>query len=222
MKQDAIWDYYQNEDLNVFKDALPRLKYILDKVKGKKVLNIGIGSGEFEKLAMSRDFEVYCLDPSEKAISNIKEHLGDRAYVGYIQELPFEDSMFDSVIASEVLEHLDPVIMSRGVKEIFRVLKPGGNFLMTVPANENLEDSMVVCPCGKRFHKVGHVQSFTKEKILQIFKNEGRVESLSEHLFPNWKELNWKGKIVNLLKEVLLVLNSNVSGTTYFCNIKKI
>src|SRR3546814_12173029 len=47
-------------------------------------------------------------------------------------QLPFADSTFDQIIASEVLEHVsdDP----QSLHEVFRVLKPGGTLASTVPS----------------------------------------------------------------------------------------
>ncbi|MFY0592612.1 class I SAM-dependent methyltransferase [Roseivirga sp.] len=52
--------------------------------------------------------------------------------------MPFEDNSFDSVMATEVLEHCpDPTIV---LKEIVRVLKPGGKLFFTVPFIWNLHE----------------------------------------------------------------------------------
>jgi SAM-dependent methyltransferase len=48
-----------------------------------------------------------------------------------IYALPFPDDSFDAVILSEVLEHIDDDV--GGLKEIYRVLKPGGVVAITVP-----------------------------------------------------------------------------------------
>ena len=48
-----------------------------------------------------------------------------------IYALPFPDDSFDAVILSEILEHIDDDVA--GLKEIYRVLKPGGVVAITVP-----------------------------------------------------------------------------------------
>jgi len=48
-----------------------------------------------------------------------------------VQELSFPSSSFDLAVSCEVFEHVpDPV---RGLREIFRVLRPGGELILTVP-----------------------------------------------------------------------------------------
>lgn len=48
-----------------------------------------------------------------------------------IYQLPYADDTFDGVILSEILEHVDRDV--DGLKEVFRVLKPGGVVAVTVP-----------------------------------------------------------------------------------------
>ncbi|PJF22899.1 MAG: hypothetical protein CUN56_03680 [Phototrophicales bacterium] len=52
-------------------------------------------------------------------------------YHASIYDLPFPDNMFNAVILSEVLEHLDDDVA--GLREVYRVLKPGGVIAVTVP-----------------------------------------------------------------------------------------
>ncbi|MBN2469880.1 MAG: class I SAM-dependent methyltransferase [Anaerolineae bacterium] len=50
---------------------------------------------------------------------------------GNIYRLPFPDEYFDAVILSEILEHVDDDVA--GLREVYRVLKPGGVVAITVP-----------------------------------------------------------------------------------------
>jgi SAM-dependent methyltransferase len=51
--------------------------------------------------------------------------------VGFADRLPFASRTFDTVLATEVLEHVENV--ERAASELFRVLQPGGHALITVP-----------------------------------------------------------------------------------------
>jgi ubiquinone/menaquinone biosynthesis C-methylase UbiE len=51
---------------------------------------------------------------------------------GSAMRLPFADNTFDHIVCSEVLEHLTDD--RAAVRELFRVLKPGGNLVITVPS----------------------------------------------------------------------------------------
>ncbi len=66
-----------------------------------------------------------------KAQANVG-HLPDITLTrGNIYQLPFPDATFDGVILSEILEHIEDDV--RGLKEVWRVLKPGGVVAITVP-----------------------------------------------------------------------------------------
>lgn len=70
-------------------------------------------------------------DVIQKAQANVG-HLPDLAlYHAGVYKLPFPDASFDAVILSEVLEHLDDDV--RALREVWRVLKPGGVVAITVP-----------------------------------------------------------------------------------------
>src|SRR5512136_1797937 len=48
--------------------------------------------------------------------------------------LPFENNYFEAVTLLAVVEHLDPALMAKLFKEVYRVLKPGGKVVLTTPA----------------------------------------------------------------------------------------
>jgi len=51
-------------------------------------------------------------------------------YVGSLHEMPIEDDLFDAVLCTQVLEHLE--WPRESVKEMHRVLKPGGKLYMAL------------------------------------------------------------------------------------------
>lgn len=213
MKQDAIWDFYQNEGLDEFRGSGTRLAFLAREVSrtlrgtpGARVLDVGVGSGLFEALALRSGLDVHAIDPSERAIASVGERLGlgEKARAGYVQAIPFPDSHFRAVVASEVFEHLDDSTLSAGLAEIRRVLAPGSCLFGTVPAREDLGRSLVVCPdCGKRFHRWGHVQSFDPARLRSLFESAFEPERIEERPFPPWRILNWKGKLLDATKVAL-------------------
>ncbi len=75
---------------------------------------------------------------------------GDKMVEGYsnqkgvenidITKLKFEDNSFDYIICNHVLEHIDNDI--KAMSEMFRVLKPNGIAVITVPIDESLEKTL--------------------------------------------------------------------------------
>ena len=223
--QEAIWDHFQNEGKRSFDGSRARLAHLArvaarvsPKGSAADVLDVGVGAGQFAEASLALGLTVSCLDPNERAIAALRERLalGDRARVGTSAEMPFESETFDVVCLSEVLEHLADDVLERTLDEVRRVLRPGGAFLGTVPAREDLELSTAVCPdCGKSFHRWGHVRSFSAASLSELLGRAFTVEHLSSRPFPNWATLNWKGKTSGLLKLGLARLGVHGTGECF-------
>lgn len=205
--QDAIWAYFQNQEIESFAGSKARLAHLFKEIQRRhlsKVLNIGIGAGIFERIAKEQELDVSSLDPDEDTVQRLRAQLDIDARQGYAQDMPFEDERFDAVVASEVLEHLDRKSMLQALSEIRRVLVPGGYFIGTVPYEENLVNSIVVCPrCGERFHRWGHLQSFSTEKMRGILSSYFAVEYVFPRKFVTFSVLSWKGKVISAAKLIL-------------------
>jgi len=222
MKQDLIWEYYQNEAPGIFTGTRARLTFLAEKLKkDSKVLNIGVGAGVFEQAAIRLGLDPYSLDPDRRCIEALRHSLGmgEKAQVGYSSKLPFPEAFFDAVVTSELLEHLAESDMMATLGEIHRVLLVGGRYLGTVPAREDLSAQIVICPdCGKRFHRWGHVQSFNVKHLREILSQKFEVEELCERPYVNYPSLNWKGKIGGFIKLALWWAGIHGSGECiYFC-----
>jgi SAM-dependent methyltransferase len=189
MHQDRIWEYYQNDARENFRGSHGRLVYLIRELSPKsKVLNIGVGDGSFEKLALAAGHDVYSLDPSATSIEALRSahQLGAKAQVGYSQKIPFPDASFQIVVMSEVLEHLEEQVLTQTIAEVSRVLVSGGCFIGTVPDSEDLSQNMIVClHCGEAFHRWGHQQSFTQERLHSVLgRNFERIEIVRLKFLP--------------------------------------
>lgn len=202
MQQERIWAYYQNQAIESFAGSRTRLSYLIRQVEKRRlrnVLNVGIGAGIFEQMALERDLQVSSLDPDPNAVDRLRKRLEVDARVGFIQQMPFEDALFDAAVVSEVLEHLDRDTMLRALQEINRVLLLGGYIVGTVPYQEDLAADTVVCPhCGQTFHRWGHLQSFSVRTMQEMLALFYEVEQVFPRVFPAFSTLNWKGKLLEL------------------------
>lgn len=215
--QDRIWEYFQNDAIDSFSMSHGRLDFLLSKLSaGQRVLNIGVGGGIFEKLAIGQGVEIWSLDPSERAIQRLRDFLGmaERARVGHGQHMPFDREYFDAVVMSEVLEHLDDDVLTQTLDEVSRVLKPGGVFLGTVPAEEQLADSNVVCPhCAHQFHRWGHRRSFDAARMTALLSTKFKPESVHTLFFIDWRGASLKRKLKGLLQKLLSHYRIGTYGT---------
>lgn len=210
MQQDKLWDFHQTQATSGFAGSRARLEWIaLQFIPGQRVLNIGVGAGTFEAIAMARGIDIHALDPSEATIAQLRARLniGDKAQTGRAEQLPFADDFFDGVVVSEVLEHLTDDILNATLAEIRRTLKRGGQLVGTVPNEEDLDAQTVVCPdCGKVFHRWGHVRRFDQASMHSTLKAFFPEPRTAVRLFIAWETLNWKGRIIAFGKQMLFAL----------------
>lgn len=222
MNQEKIWEAFQSDESlsGLGFPARSRFVYIAKQIpKESLILNVGVGSGYLESILTQKGVDISCLDPSESAIDKIREQLklGEQAQTGYSQDIPFPDASFDYVIMSEVLEHLDDQTIEGTFKEVKRILKSDGKFIGTVPADENLDKSIVVCPnCSEYFHRWGHMQSFSKERLTNILGNSFDDVTVQRKIFNDFGQLNWKGKAVAAAKQLQVMFDLKGSTQNLF------
>jgi ubiquinone/menaquinone biosynthesis C-methylase UbiE len=116
-----------------------RMVIELAKVKpGDKVLDVGCGTGSLTltaKIFAGANGAVYGIDSSPEMIDvarkKAKQAGSDIVFdVALIEKIPFPDATFDVVVSRLVIHHLPDDLKRKGFAEIFRVLKPGGHFLV--------------------------------------------------------------------------------------------
>src|SRR3984893_2230285 len=95
------------------------------------ILDVGCGTGaNLELLARFGDAEG--VDVSPGALDFCRQRGLKSVRQGEAESLPFPDASFDLVTGLDVVEHLDDDVA--GLKEMWRVLRPGGRALLFVPA----------------------------------------------------------------------------------------
>jgi len=146
------------------------------------MLDLGCGEGRhiFGLMEKFPDLKCIGLDPHieslDKAFEGLKflesiSNTKTNFLSGSAYSLPFSDDSFDLVVCSEVLEHLHDY--KDAIKEINRVLKPGGQFLASVPA-EFPEKICWLLSEAYQNQPGGH---------LRIFKKNELIKEIAEHNF---------------------------------------
>ena len=97
------------------------------------ILDVGCGRGEFLEYLSKKGFRnLAAIDISEEAIAFVKKILPDcDARVSIGEKMPFDNDSFELILCLGVLEHF--LDIEGGIKEMQRVLKPGGKALIMVP-----------------------------------------------------------------------------------------
>ena len=122
---DPSWDYYPTylaklTAVRRYLDALPRTMRVLDA---------GCGEGVLVDEYADR-LDITGMDAN---------YASDRVTHGSLMALPFPDASFDRALCLDVLEHLAYEDQPRALAEIFRVLRPGGELLVSVPNLAHLQ-----------------------------------------------------------------------------------
>lgn len=136
-------------------------------LEGKKILEVGCGTGNLLKLLTSTerelsgtDYSVEYLDKAKKKNPEMEFFQGDLTNINSWQH---RKNSYDAVVCSEVLEHLKDE--SIALKIISSVLKPNGVLIVTVPALQILYSDLD--------KKIGHYRRYTIEEIVQIVSSAG-------------------------------------------------
>ena len=108
-------------------------------IAGKKVLDAGCGHGEYTVFALLAGASVWAFDYSAEMVEATRSRLERQGlqaqdlYQGSVTEIPHEDKSFDVVFCLAVLDHLPGDARTQALREMHRVLKPGGTLYLDVP-----------------------------------------------------------------------------------------
>lgn len=217
--QRKIWEFHQNENVEAFSGAAPRLQGLAkaafrlarrQKIINPAILNIGVGNGYFEEFILRGGGNPYSIDPDVRALVRLAEK-GVKCYAASIEHLPIAEKALDFVVVSEVLEHLDDAERRNGLAEIRRILKPGGYILGTVPYRENLQQNITICPhCGEVFHRWGHKKGFDLGDIRQELQPYFKVERVTRTAFVSFSR-DSTAALASLVRFVLAKLGQAIA-----------
>lgn len=177
--------------------ALTRLERCLEAFvglpDGAKVMEVGCGAGRQSRTLkkLRPGLHVYGCDLSQRAITETQAYKDGVEYeVAEATSLPYDDATFDAVMLFDVLEHVPDV--KAVVREIARVLKPGGLFHGFIPIEGQpktlfyrLRQSTRLPIARWKRERIGHIQQLTDSEVEQIFRACGfslREQSYSFHL----------------------------------------
>ena len=122
---DPHWDYYPT-----YLAKMTRVRAYLDALPaGTRVLDAGCGEGVLVDAYAGR-LKIEGVDDNYTSASVRR---------GSVTALPYGDRTFDRALCLDVLEHLAPADQPKALAELWRVLTPGGELLVTVPNLAHLQ-----------------------------------------------------------------------------------
>ncbi len=159
---------YMDENASRSINAYMSLNTIRQYVPSGKLLDVGCSTGYFLNAARL-DFETFGVEPSEWASNYAREKLRLDFFTGTLEAAKFSTNQFDVVSMSDVIEHVpDP---RQTLKEVHRVIKPGGILYMVTPDVGSITAKIL----GSKWWglRPAHVYYFSRKTMRQMLEEEG-------------------------------------------------
>jgi len=185
------------------------------KSKISNFLEIGCGCGLAMRQANKRGWNVYGQDVSLDFAKVVKKDLNVDIFVGQLEEAKYSDGFFDLIYLDSVIEHVPQP--SKLIKEIYRILKPGGLVYIVCPNEDSLSNfskqlegkfrgrniSSRISPFCNPYHIGGFNKKTLKMLALRNFfdvkyiftRKDYRASRFKKYSNNNLANLNWKGKV---------------------------
>ncbi len=150
--------------------VLDRVIAGLDLPPNARILDAGCGSGR-NMMLLARYGEVVGVELAESSVAAARRRGVGEVIGGSILDMPFPDDHFDFAVSLDVLEHLDDDRAC--LLELRRVVRPGGQLLITVPAYPRLWSS---------HDEVNHHRRrYTRDSLLQVASEAGWEATRTTH-----------------------------------------
>lgn len=187
MKLREILPEYHSNNIFIRTLFFKRLQIAIQLVWSKlgsgddlKVIDLGCGEGNFLRLVEKsfRNVKTYGIDV-EPEVLELKKFLRAEIKIADIRENGFPNNFFDMAFCLDVLEHFKD--LEKPVREIKRILKPGGLLVVSLPTESwpyklgRLLTKRTISeqkgPCwGSHFHNAKMVEDFLGSSKFEIVK----------------------------------------------------
>jgi 2-polyprenyl-3-methyl-5-hydroxy-6-metoxy-1,4-benzoquinol methylase len=192
--------YYPRSGINVdgikpfpalegFKDWREGNRRAVHQVPKKvRVLDIGCGFGETLLYHKSRGCEAYGVEADENALKSA-EKFGLNIKIGVFEPGMFPEAFFDYVTMDQVIEHVPNP--KETLREIAKILKPGGRFVFTTPNGAGL-GARIFGEKWIHWHAPYHLQYFSKASIRKLVaESDFDLVSLKQVTCAAWLHYQW-------------------------------
>jgi len=143
------------------------------------VLDFGCGQGFLLEKMVAAGIACQGVDFSAKSVELTNGRLkGNPLFKGalVLESLPapLPDRSFDAIFFIETIEHVIGEDLPALIRELHRLLRPGGHLVVTTRNDESLEASKILCPeCGCTFHQMQHVSSWSAASLASTLAGYG-------------------------------------------------
>ena len=174
--EEEILNHYNNYPIGYGADSTIttiRINEVLDGFekfrKTNKMLDVGCGPGLFLIEAKKRGWEVYGTEFTDKQLAYLKDK-GINTLKGKLTNNSFEDGLFDVIISSEVIEHINNPVEE--MQHFHRLLRKGGLVYITTP-NFNALERYLLKGDYEIIEYPEHLSYYTPTTINLLLTNNG-------------------------------------------------
>lgn len=206
--QKDLWkkraEFYNKLDWVSKENILQGLMLVGNFNEDDKVLDVGCGTGKVACTVAPFVKEVHGFDISKEMMSKIdlSKYPNLRLKEGSISSIDFSDESFDKVTARLILHHiLDDRELDKSIKEIHRVLKPGGRIIISegVPPHEDVKDDYT-----EIFKLKEERRTFMPKDLVDLLKRNGFKNIRTNIIIDEHMSVrNWLENAGTLSKEVI-------------------
>ncbi|MFA5145031.1 MAG: methyltransferase domain-containing protein [Candidatus Omnitrophota bacterium] len=113
-----------------------KMEFILQNLKPGIILDAGVGSGYISAEIKKSNSKVFSLDSEFAAIQECQllmdlRQIRFQLFIARLPDLPFKDSNFDSIVCTDVIEHIPD--LEKAFYCFHRILKPEGRLILSLP-----------------------------------------------------------------------------------------
>lgn len=174
--EEELFNHYNNYPIGYGTDSAIttiRINEVLDEFeqfrKTNKMLDVGCGPGLFLIEAKKRGWEVYGTEFTDKQLEYLKNK-GINTLKGKLTDESFEENMFDVIISSEVIEHINNPVEE--MQQFHRLLRKGGLVYITTP-NFNAIERYLLKGDYEIIEYPEHLSYYTPTTINLLLTNSG-------------------------------------------------
>ncbi len=197
-----FWDEVFSHQTSLMPMEVWRINKVISLLDGKKnLLNIGVGKGALETFLFRKfpDIEYRGTDFTRFTLDLLQQKYGkSRIKFNTLPHLKFRRSTFDQILFLEVIEHIKPQMAFAVFSEIYRVLKPEGKLIVSVPINEHLDKLIPYNPNS-------HMRMYSEE----VIRSELRLSGFTIEKVYRTSAFHKFFKLKHLINQLLLLREYN-------------
>ena len=215
-----VGDAYVKSETHAKGDDLARLVIIANPQKSWEVLDVATGGGHTALAFSSHVKKVIATDITPNMLASAEKFIRDEKGVTNVEfkhadaeGLPFEDQVFDLVTCRIAPHHFPDC--QKFVNESYRVLKPGGVFVIQdqlLPENRDLGQ---LVDAFEQLRDPSHNRAYSENEWCEMFRSAGFIIEHTERLTKRHEFNNWARRMIDsdeIVQKLIQMLKKAPSG----------